>query len=78
MKINKLLIGTAFANREPIAGNGTDGKGWGLIMRQAQQQLEMIGEGTDLMDRVEDAVVSVNPDLWLAGLVLAVLINWLA
>ncbi len=47
-------------------------------MRQAQQQLEMIAEGTDLMDRVEDAVLSVHPDLWLAGLVLAVLINWLA
>jgi hypothetical protein len=60
------------------AGDGTDGKGWGLIMRQAQQQLEMITEGTDLMDRVEDAVLSVHPDLWLAGLMLAVLINWLA
>ncbi|MBJ7415314.1 MAG: hypothetical protein ACT6Q8_07430 [Niveispirillum sp.] len=47
-------------------------------MRQAQQQLEMITEGTDLMDRVEDAVLSVHPDLWLAGLMLAVLINWLA
>ncbi len=47
-------------------------------MRQAQQQFEMISEGTDLMDRVEDAVLSIHPDLWLAGLVMAVLINWLA
>lgn len=49
-----------------------------MIMRQAQQQFEMIGEATDPMDRIEDAVLSVNPDLWLAGLMLAVLINWLA
>lgn len=47
-------------------------------MRQAQQQFEVITDGPDLMDRVEDAVLRVNPDLWLAGLVLVVLINWLA
>lgn len=47
-------------------------------MRQAQQQIEMISEGSDLMDQVEDAVLSIHPDLWLAGLMLAVLINWLA
>ncbi len=47
-------------------------------MRQAQQQFEMISEGKDLMDRVEDAVLSVHPDLWLAGLAMAMLINWLA
>jgi len=47
-------------------------------MRHAQQQFEMISEGTDLMDRVEDAVLRVHPDLWLAGLAMAMLINCLA
>ena len=46
-------------------------------MHQAQCKIELIGEGAGLLDRMEDAVLAVNPDLWLGGLLLAVLINWL-
>lgn len=34
-------------------------------------------EATALLDRVEDAVLSVNPDLWLAALLLVIAISWL-
>lgn len=47
-------------------------------MHQAQHRIEMIGEATGLLDRIEDAVLSVNPDLWLGGLLLVVLVSWLA
>ncbi len=46
-------------------------------MHQRQSQMDRIGEETVLVDRVEDALLSVNPDLWLVALLLVVGISWL-
>lgn len=46
-------------------------------MRQTQSQIEATDSDMALLDRVEDAVSSVNPDLWLGALLLAVLASWL-
>lgn len=46
-------------------------------MRQAQGCMESIEEATVLLDRVEDAVLSVHPDLWLCALLLVTAISWL-
>ncbi|MFY8096005.1 MAG: hypothetical protein ACOVN0_21220 [Niveispirillum sp.] len=46
-------------------------------MHQRPSQMDRIGEETVLVDRVEDALLSVNPDLWLVALLLVVGISWL-
>ncbi|WP_165772180.1 hypothetical protein [Niveispirillum lacus] len=46
-------------------------------MDRMQGQIDRISDETALMDRIEDALLSVNPDLWLAALVLVVAISWL-
>ncbi|MFV3128816.1 hypothetical protein [Niveispirillum sp. KHB5.9] len=42
------------------------------------RQMETMGDEAVLLDRVEDAVLSVHPDLWLGALALVLAINWLA
>lgn len=46
-------------------------------MRQMQGRMDGIDEETALLDRVEDALVRVNPDLWLGALLLVVAMSWL-
>lgn len=46
-------------------------------MHQMRGQSDGIGQDMALLDRVEDALVSVNPDLWLVALLLVVGISWL-
>lgn len=46
-------------------------------MHQTQCQIELFKQDAALLDRMENAVLSVNPDLWLCGALLAALVNWL-
>lgn len=46
-------------------------------MHQMQGQRDGIVEDLALVDRVEDALLSVNPDLWLVALLLVVGISWI-
>ncbi|MBP7338897.1 hypothetical protein [Niveispirillum sp.] len=46
-------------------------------MHHMQSQTDGIDDKAALLDRVEDALLSVNPDLWLVALLLAVGISWL-
>lgn len=48
-----------------------------MNMRQVQSGMDGMNEETALLDRVEDAVLRVNPDLFLAALLLVVAISWL-
>jgi len=46
-------------------------------MRQTWKEITDGPEQPALMDRIEDAVLSVNPDFWLGSLLVAVLTVWL-
>lgn len=47
------------------------------IMRKTTEQTTDALDQNGLLDRIEDAVLRVHPDIWLGGLVLAALAHFL-
>lgn len=72
-----MMSGTLIAIIAANAVTGPAVQSRGNTMHQMQGQRDGIVEDLALVDRVEDALLSVNPDLWLVALLLVVGISWI-